>query len=76
MKDKRQLAEEYGERWLGSNIAWAAAQSGFLVGWDACLKSLLQTPVSSSLPIEFVAWLIGHDEDTVKQMYNDWSARQ
>lgn len=52
MNNKQQLAEDYGKTWLGSDIAWAAAQSGFIAGWEACQQNLQQTPCTALLPDE------------------------
>ena len=31
---------------------------------------------NKSFPIDFVVWLVGHDKDTIEQMFSDWDKRQ
>lgn len=51
MINKEQLAEDYGNSWMGSDIAWAAAQSGYLAGWAACQQNLQQTSCYTALEL-------------------------
>lgn len=39
---------------------------------EAKEQLLLLFDVSGSLHIDFAVYLTGHDEETIRQMYNDW----
>ena len=43
MKNKEQLAKDYCQSWRGDYVAWAAAESGFIAGWEAHQQLLQQT---------------------------------
>lgn len=73
MLNKEQLAEDYGNSWMGSDIAWAAAQSGYLAGWDACQQNLQQTACYTAL--ELLEQMLNKEQEFSIQAMN-YSTRQ
>ena len=43
MINKEKLAKYYCQSWRGDYVAWAAAESGFIAGWEAHQQLLQQT---------------------------------
>jgi hypothetical protein len=73
MINKEQLAEDYGNSWMGSDIAWAAAQSGYLAGWDACKQNLQQAACYTAL--ELLQQMVG--ERSLSNAFNsDYHLKQ
>ena len=51
MINKEQLADDFGNQFRGQSNAWAAAEQGYLAGWDACQQNLQQTACYTALEL-------------------------
>lgn len=39
-------------------------------------QTVLEQPGNKVFSIDFVVWLVGHDRETIEQMFSDWEKRQ
>ena len=73
----RKDADEKGEKLDGRVALQLSQDANFLKGIaEEALESLEIATQETANAIPFAVWLTGHDEEAVKQMYEDWKGEK